>query len=201
MNWLFSRVVIAMAASAMVFTATSGIPATGQTSGVPERFTALAVNMGEFGPAQSGTVEIVVTRWSTHDERDMLIGALLDRGPDAFLDELRETPRVGYIRTPGSIGYDLHFAQKAPFEDGGRRIVLVTDRPISPWEAANQPRSIDYPFTTIELRLNRDGEGEGTMRIAAKITGNKEFNLVEIEDYAIERVRLMAVRSSRPPTS
>jgi hypothetical protein len=28
------------------------------------------------------------------------------------------------------------------------------------------------------------------MRTAAKITGNKEFNVIEIEDYAIDRVRL-----------
>ena len=53
----------------------------GQTSGMSERFTAFAVNMGNFGPTQSGTVEIVVTRWSTDDEREMLIGALLDKDP------------------------------------------------------------------------------------------------------------------------
>ena len=60
---------------------------------------------------------------------------------------------------------------------------------------------IGCDITTIELRLNRDGGGEGTMRSAAKIAGNKEFNLIEIEDYAVGRVQLMTVRSSRPPTS
>jgi hypothetical protein len=129
----------------------------------------------------------------------MLLGALLDKGPDALLDELRETRRVGYIRTPNSIGYDLHFAQNIPSEDGGRRVILVTDRPISFWEAANQPRSIEYPFTLIELRLNRDGEGEGKMSIATRITGNRELGLIELEDYALQPVRLMNVRSS--PTS
>lgn len=173
----------------------------GQTSGTPERFTAFAVNMGNFGPTRSGTVEIVVTRWSTDDEREMLLGALLDKGPDALLEELRETRRVGYIRTPNSIGYDLHFAHDLPGEDGGRRVILVTDRPISFWEAANQPRSIEYPFTLIELRMNRDGEGEGKMSIATRITGNRELGLIELEDYALQPVRLMNVRSAKGPTS
>lgn len=196
----FHRLVV-IAAATMAFTAASATWMTGQTGGAPERFTAFAVNMGNFGPAQSGTVEMVVTRWSTENEREILIAALLDRGPDALLNNLRETRPVGYIRTPNSIGYDLRFAQDIPGEDGGRRVILVTDRPISFWEAANQPRSIDYPFTLIELRLNRDGEGEGKMSIATKITGKREFNLIELEDYATQPVRLMAVRSSRLPTS
>ena len=68
-------------------------------------------------------------------------------------------------------------------------------------EAANQPRSIEYPFTLIELRLNRDGEGEGKMSIATRISGNRELGLIELEDYALRPVRLMNVRSSLSPTS
>lgn len=193
MNWLFFRAVVAMTA-VLALAATSRISSAGQTSGVPERFTALAVN--EFGSGLPGTVEIVVTRWSTHDERDMLVGALLDRGPEAYLEELRETPCIGYIRSPGNIEYDLHFAVETRLEDGGRRIELVTDRPISTRETVSQAGTIDYPFITIELRLNDDGEGKGTMRVAAKITGNKELDLIEIEELTSQRVQLMAVRSS-----
>jgi hypothetical protein len=52
--------------------------------------------------------------------------------------------------------------------------VLITDRRIGFWEAANQPRSIDYPFTFIDIRLNRDGEGEGKMSLATKVIYDKK---------------------------
>jgi hypothetical protein len=37
---------------------------------------------------------------------------------------------VGRIRTPGSIGYDLRFAQQRKLPDGDREIVVATDRPM-----------------------------------------------------------------------
>ncbi len=60
-------------------------------------------------------------------------------------------------------------------------------------------RSIDYSFTVIELRLSREGEGEGKMSIATRIKVNAQLNLIELEDYANEPVRLMFVRSGPPP--
>jgi hypothetical protein len=166
-----------------------------------ERFTAFAVNMGDVGPARAGTVEIVVNRWSSTSEREMLVSSLLDNGSDALLETLRKTRPTGYIRTPNSLGYDLRFAQSLPGEDGGRRVILATDRPIAFWEAMRQPRSIDYPFTLIELRLNADGDGEGKMSIATRITGNRETGVIELENYATQPVRLMAVHTHRTPTT
>ena len=84
-----------------------------------------------------------------------------------------------------------------PLPDGGERVVLVTDRRIGFWEAANQPRSIDYPFTVIELRLNRDGEGEGKMSIATKIIADKENNIVTLENFETQPVRLTNVKREK----
>lgn len=165
-----------------------------QTTGVPERFTAFAVNMGTPGPTGAGTVEIAVDRWSTDGERDRLMSVLLEKGPDKLLDVLRDMRRVGYIRTPNSIGYDLRFARRVPAEDGGEHVVLATDRYITFWEAVNRPRSIDYPFTVIELHINRDGEGEGKMSLATKIIADKKNNLIVLENYATQPVLLKSVR-------
>jgi hypothetical protein len=73
--------------------------------------------------------------------------------------------------------------------------VIATDRRIGFREARNQPRSIDYPFTLIDIRLKPDGKGEGKMSIATKISYDKAKHTVELENYASEPVRLQAVKA------
>jgi len=165
-----------------------------QTQGQPARYVANAINMNR---GAAGTVEIVVNRWSTNAERDKLMSVMMEKGPDKLLDVLQDLRRTGYFRTPDRIGWDLHFARKVPLPDGGERVVLVTDRRIGFWEAVNQPRSIDYPFTVIELRLNKDGEGEGNMSIATKIIADKENNVVTLENFDIQPVLLKNVRREK----
>jgi hypothetical protein len=160
----------------------------------PERFTAAAINMNR-GAATN--IDIVVNRWSTDAERDRLMAVMMDKGPEKLLDALQDAPRVGYFRTPNSLAWDLRFARKMPGADGGERVVLVTDRRIDFWEAANRPRSIDYPFTVIELRLNADGEGEGKMSLATKIIADKEANIVTLENFELQPVMLKNVKHER----
>jgi hypothetical protein len=75
--------------------------------------------------------------------------------------------------------------------------VIATDRYISFWEAMNRPRSIDYPFTVIEMRINKEGVGEGKMSIATKVTADKDKNLIVLEDYGIQPVLLKEVRAEK----
>ena len=160
-----------------------------------ERYVALAVNLGGTpGPTGAGTVEITIDNWSTDAQRDQLMKTLIDKGPEKLLDTLQKMPRVGSIRTPNSIGYDLHYARKNPLDEGGDQIVLATDRYIGFWEAANRPRTVDYPFTLIEMRVGKDGVGEGKMSLFTKITYDKKKNQVVLEDYGSQPVLLTQVR-------
>jgi len=189
---LFGRIsaVAGAAAAAMAL----AIVSHAQTMGVPEHYVASAVDMNRGG---ANTIEIAVDRWSTDTQRDKLMSVMMNKGPEKLLDALQDMPRMGYFRAPGNLGWDIHFARKVPLPDGGERVVLVTDRRISFWEASRQPRSIDYPFTVIELRLNHDGEGEGKMSLATKIVADKENNIVTLENYDISPVMLNNVRREK----
>lgn len=174
-----------------------------QTTGAPIRMSAWAVNMTGGARASTATIEIRIDRWSTAEERQALIGTFLGKGQDALLRALQKAPVKGRMRIPGyqgpdphnyRLGWDLRYAWEVPGEDGGRRLVIATDRYIGFWEARNQPRSIDYPFTFIEIRLNAEGEGEGKMAVATQLSFNKKKNLVELENYGTEPVRLQNVK-------
>jgi len=160
----------------------------------PEKFTAFAVNSSNMTDrAQTSQVDITISRWSTEADRERLRTILREKGQDALLSELQKMPVVGYINTPGSLRYDLHFARQVPQPEGGRRIVIATDRYIGSWEAANRPRTVDYPFTIIELQVDRSGQGKGWASIYTRVTATEDGN-IELENFADQPVILNDVK-------
>jgi hypothetical protein len=158
------------------------------------RLRALAVNISGFGRADAQTLDIVIERWSTDAERKTLMDTLKEKG-DKLLDVLQKIkPRAGYIRTATSLGWNIQFARQEALKTGGKRIILATDRPMSFYELLNDTRSADYEFMFCEIRLGADGKGEGKLSTAAKIRWIDYDKAMEIEDYAIEPVRLTQVR-------
>jgi hypothetical protein len=161
-----------------------------------ERFVAYAVDFGSLGRAPaSGTVEIIVERWSTDAERRTLVSAFKEKGPEGLREALQKTKPVGRIMTPGSIGYQLHYAHQVPLHDGARRILVGTERPMSFAEMSRGTESSDYPFTIVEMRLNAKGEGEGRLSLATRIAGDADR--VELENYDIAPIRLTKIKAER----
>ena len=162
-----------------------------------ERLSALAVDTSNMsGARNTGTVDIVIDRWSTDEERDQLRAALREGGADGLLKALQKVKEVGRISSGSSLGYPLRFARQTTSPSGGRRILLGTDRLVSFLELRDQPRTVDYPFMVIDLRLDASGKGEGKLMPLARVTEDRD-HIVEIENYASEPVRLTAVRSRK----
>jgi hypothetical protein len=182
--------------------------AQGQETGLPLplRLTAFAVNMSNVGTGTTSVMDIRLTRWSTDEEREGLIVTAVEKGQESLLRALQKMPKHGRMSIPGwrgpdphnvRLGWDLRYAHNDSLEDGGQRITIATDRYIGFWEARNQPRTIDYPFNLIEIRLNKDGKGTGKMAVATKIVFDKKKNQIVLENYASEPVRLNEVKIER----
>jgi hypothetical protein len=184
-------------ASLLVLSAAAPLAAPDDDRGsTRQQFTGVAVSIGTPGnPVGAAPVDVVITRWSTPEERQRLINAFAGEGQDAALDKLQDMKPVGTIRVNRQgLAYDLRYAREFKNEDGGRRIFLLTDRPISAWEAFVQPRYSDYPFSLIEMRLDRDGRGSGTITLAAKITASEDGRFVQIENYATAPIQFNDIK-------
>ena len=189
---LFRRGPYAACAIAVVLLVAPVISGQGQK----ESFTGFAINMN--GGPSTATVDFTIERWSTDAERDKLLGILREEKDEyqankKLLAELQKMPKVGHIRTPQTLAWDLRFARQSPLEDGGRRIVLGTDRPIGFREARNRPRTMDYPFTVIEIQLDKNDTGVGKILAGTKIFIDKNNNLV-LENYGQQPIRFNEIR-------
>jgi hypothetical protein len=194
MNTKPLRLVTGLCAAVAIATALEVSTVSGQNQ--KESFTGFAINMNS-GPT-TGTVDFTIERWSTDAEREQLLAILKEqkdpyKANQQLLKALQKLPKVGYIRTPQTLGWDLRYARQSPLEDGGRRIVLGTDRPIGFREARNQPRSMDYPFTVVEIQLDKDDKGVGKILAGTKIFIDKNNNLV-LENYSQQPVRFNEIR-------
>ena len=159
-----------------------------------------ALSMANVAPGANQTIRINIDRWSNPSQREHLITTFLEKKQDGLLRELEKQPEVGRFNFPGymgpdpnnvmRLGTDIRYAMSFPGEDGGRRIVIITPRVIGFREAANQPRTADYPFTLFEMRFDKSGKGEGRMAYATAISFNKKTNSIELENYSTEPVRL-----------
>jgi hypothetical protein len=188
------RAVFVALVSVSALALSMAVPAAQSNMARPEKFTAFAVDMSNLAPrATTSTVDIQISRWSTDAERDQLLKVFRDKGQEALLSALQKLPVVGGIRTPSSLNYDIHFAMQKPDAEGGRMVFLMTDRYISAWEAMNRPRTMDYPFTLIQLQLDKNGRGVGKASVATKITQEVD-GTIELENFANQPVMLNEVR-------
>lgn len=168
-----------------------------------ERFSAMGylpsgVGKGMVGAGRTFSVDIYIEKYSPDEDAKTLEEALLSGGSNAVLKSLEKMKSIGKITLTGRVGfYDLKFIRSRQVE-GGRRVIAVTDRPISGLEAFYGSRSEDYNFGIMELDLkphkkgNKE-KGEGTLIYAAKVKLIKG-NTVEIENYGISPVQLRGVK-------
>jgi len=169
-------------------------------------FTGAAVTYG------SGTNTRVLTRTftmhleriTTPDEARQLLSVLEDQGQDGLLRALSNKD-LGRFSLGGRVGEPLR-AVVVVEHNGMKRIRAVFQRWIGFGELRGGYRSVDYPFSYVEIMINpRTGRGDGTFFPAARIrfrdANRNRPDTVEIEDFGTFPGRLMGVtlRGTRLP--
>jgi hypothetical protein len=181
---------LTLLAFAAPLTAQSGVP----TKKDPIRFSCFNVSMDT---GMAGDTEIAIERWTAPAERQSLLDVLAgakwgEDGQAKLLKALQKIkPRVGFIRTPNSLGWDLKYAWDATLPDGTRQIVIATDKPVSMGAAMGGGTAMDYPFTFIEMHMKPNEKGEGRMLAASSII--VKDGKVQLENYGNEPVRLTQI--------
>ena len=159
----------------------ASVSALAQEGSGRETYQATAMGQGtQMGRLYS--VNIIIESYSTPEERQSLIEAFNKGGNEAIVDVLTHLPSRGRIAITGTLGYEIKFARVFPTATG-RKIRIVTDRPLHFGELRRGDRSTDYSLSVLELDIsNVKGQSGGVLLPACQFKISKEGEL-ELEAY------------------
>ncbi len=165
----------------------TALPVIAQAQSYPRTFVASATASGRDG-ALTGTVTIRVDQLMLDVDFKKVADALRYGGYLNFLPALRQLPEIGYVKI-GDRQTAIKYARERT--DRSPRLVLGTDRPIffvGGGSPDPKPKA-GYEVGIIELDVDAQGNGQGTMAAAARIKPAPDGSVV-IDDYATAPIRL-----------
>ena len=158
-------------------------------------WTAWALNMLEGGGGTNVTIGIY--RWSSDAERIALTDVLKSAGNEKLVAQLSYLPQVGYIYTQGTLAYALYYAYRSDLPDGGHRVVLATNRPISFGGAVSPGAQQKYDLGVIEMHFDKNGNGEGKVIGQGMASIDKKTGKIEVANYMGQPSRLLKIKEEK----
>jgi hypothetical protein len=157
------------------------VAAFGQGEPVQEHYSAVWAVTGGRAGGTTVPIDIRINRYNTNEEISQYAALLVNSGPSGLRSAL-EKQDIGQCSPVGKVGTPLAVARK--LENGDKtEIRVVTLRIMSFAELRNGGRSVDYPYTMLDLVIDKDGRGAGTAIGAAKVRFDKKKNVYEIESF------------------
>ena len=147
---------------------------------VPDTYTAVTANMKPSGV----TLRFVVTQWSNGAQRADVVAALNDaEDPVAALAEL---PTMGIVWRSGSaVGTLIKYADRQTVANGDEVVTLVTAKPLGPmsrpWVADDASQSAPSQYSVVQMNVNAQGTGVGTISLAADVLVEPESTKVSLD--------------------
>jgi hypothetical protein len=179
----------------------TGAPAVAENE-LPESFEAnVMVVTGQPGGPRSNLLEIRIREWTTEEDRGQLLTEIQEATSQRARNRNRAVARalrgghtIGSVNLRATTSWPLRFSRQYPLENGGRRILLATDRPVTFQEEITSSVARDFDVTVIELMLDKDGQGEGTLSVGTEVTWNPQTEKLEVTNFSTQAVRLTNVR-------
>ncbi len=161
----------------------------------PEQYTATVLAEGAYvGAAQFLRIDVTIWQYSTQQDQQNLIQAFEKGGQQGLVNALSRMSAKGHVDIPGTLGYDLSYVRLFQTPNG-RKIRMVSNRPIRFGEAWTDSRSMDYDLGLMELDLtNNGGKGGGEVIFAGQFTiskgeltlesyGSGPFKITQVETW------------------
>jgi len=166
--------------------------ASGRPAVARQVYTGTISYLGGRNGAAVTTFTLTIDSFNTDAEVQSLADALKNGGQDALL-RATSKEKKGSIRIGTGLARDVSAAWASEGPEGERKITALSERWVGFSEARRGARSLDYPFTFIELYMDTNGKGEGGLIPAAKVQfkGGKNW---EVENFGIYPARLTNVR-------
>jgi hypothetical protein len=159
----------------------------------PKRETIQATAMGQQrASGKMFSVTVNIESYSTAEDQKTLSDAFKNGGHDALVKTLSKMKSKGRVAITGTLGYQIAYIRSFPTENG-RRIRLVTDRPIHFTEAYVNGRTKDYDLSAIEINLKADPkQSDGSLIVAGKFKIDKSQQ-ISFESYGSGPWRLVNI--------
>lgn len=175
---------------------------------------ASAITVNAQGTTFTGTAVIygsgfntrTITRTFTLNIKGVSPASEVDRLEDVYerggqtglLDALNDNPELGRFAFTGTVGLPVTAVWTEETADG-TKLTAIFPRWIGFGELRYGRRSVDYPFSYVEIMFDREKRtGEGTFIPAARLR-IKDDDTIEVEDFGTFPGRLMGVQMRGNP--
>jgi hypothetical protein len=180
---------------ALVVLSSLSLTASAQEKTAPDAYSGVAVGTGGGVGSQSIGFDFLITSYTTDQDLQNFAQLLKDKGQSALTSALGKEKR-GRIHVVGGTGNDIAIARKR--QQGDKTIItIVTARRMSFREIYNSGRSVDYPYTFLQVTLDAAGKGDGKIVVAAKLRFNKKSGKYEVESLGNQYIRVTNIRPTK----
>ena len=171
-------------------------PAFLQAQGSAEVFTATATVKTAAGATATAPLELTITRKMPQGEVDVMINAFKAGGAAALKKALVGVAPTGTVKIGSGAAVPTRLTVER-VTGPGRLLTVVTNQPLL-FLGASLPgakATAGYDFAVIDIEIDAQGSGSGTLAPAAKLRINQ--GALVVDDYGVEAVRLVAVKKTK----